>query len=304
MHSKILKTVAVPALAGAALLLSVAPASAHESHTVKSGETLGHIAQKYDVSVSAVVKENNISNPNRIRVGQVLSIPHSGSDASAPAPAATTAPAEAPKAVNPANFTGGTGSYTVVSGDSLSRIGSKLGVSWKEIASQNNIASPYRIRVGQSLKVPGAVSNYPNLHPRIVNDPVRLAILPSLEKWSVHYGVPTDLLMAIAWQESGWRNDQISSAGAFGIGQIMPATGEWIAQSIIGDPSLIRTEPEDNIQMSAAYMGWLLVEMGNENDAIAAYYQGQGAVRANGWYTSTHSYVASVTSHRAMFVTK
>lgn len=303
MHSKIRKTVAVPALAGAAMLFSVAPASAHGSHTVKSGETLGHIAQKYDVSVSAIAKENNISNPNRIRVGQVLSIPHSG-ESTAPAKTTTTSSADAPKAVNPADFPGGTGSYTVVSGDSLSRIGSKLGVNWREIAKQNNISSPYRIRVGQTLRVPGSAASYPNLHPRILNDPVRLAILPSLEKWSVHYGVPTDLLMAIAWQESGWRNDQISSAGAFGIGQIMPATGEWIANSIIGDPSLDRTEPEDNIRMSAAYMGWLLVEMGNENDAIAAYYQGQGAVRANGWYTSTHSYVANVTSHRTMFVSK
>ncbi len=300
MHPMILKSVAVPALAASAILLSVTTASAHESHTVKSGETLGHIAQKYDVSVSAVAKENNISNPNRIRVGQVLSIPHSGSQASTPAPAAT----QGPKAVNPSNFSGGTGSYTVVSGDSLSRIGSKVGVSWKEIARQNNISSPYRIRVGQNLRVPGAVSNYPSLPARIVDDSVRLAILPSLEKWSAHYGVPTDLLMAIAWQESGWRNDQISSAGAFGIGQIMPATGEWIATSIIGDPSLNRIEPEDNIRMSAAYVGWLLGEMDNENDAIAAYYQGQGAVRANGWYSSTHSYVANVTSHRAMFVSK
>jgi len=280
------------------------PAAAHESHTVQSGETLGHIAQNYGVSVSDIVTENNITNPNRIRVGQVLSIPH-GDAAPAAAPAPAVAPvAEGPKAVNPANFTGGVGSYTVAPGDSLSRIGSKLGVSWKEIASLNNISSPYRIRVGQVLRVPGSAANYPNLPDRIVNDPVRIAILPSLERWSQHYGVPTDLMMAIAWQESGWRNDQISSAGAFGIGQIMPATGEWIASSIIGDPSLNRIEPEDNIRMSAAYLGWLLNEMGNENDAVASYYQGQGSVRANGWYSSTHSYVANVNTHRAMFASK
>jgi LysM repeat protein len=252
--------------------------------------------------VSQLVAENNISNPNRIRVGQVLRIPHSGTQSSTPA--ANTAPTERPKPVNPADFSGGTGSYTVVSGDSLSRIGAKLGVSWKEIARLNSLSSPYRINIGQALKVPGAASNYPHLPAKILNDPVRVAILPSLEKWSTHYGVPTDLLMAVAWQESGWRNDQVSSAGAFGVGQIMPATGEWIAVSIIGDPSLSRVEPEDNIRMSAAYLGWLLKEMDSEDNAIAAYYQGQGSVRANGWYSSTHSYVSNVTTHRAMFQSK
>ena len=45
--------------------------------------------------------------------------------------------------------------YTVVSGDSLSRIGSKLGVSWRDIAAANNITEPWIIRPGQVLIIPG-----------------------------------------------------------------------------------------------------------------------------------------------------
>ena len=45
--------------------------------------------------------------------------------------------------------------YTVKSGDTLSGIGSKLGVNWKDIANLNNISSPYIIYVGQVLKIPG-----------------------------------------------------------------------------------------------------------------------------------------------------
>jgi LysM repeat protein len=295
-HSRIGRLVAIPAVAGVAVVLGASPAAAHESHTVASGETLGHIALKHGVSVDTIAAENGISDPNRIRVGQVLSIPHeSGASATG---------ADGPRPVDPAAFSGGSGSYTVQPGDSLSRIGSKLGVSWKEIARQNEISQPYVIKVGQTLRVPGSAANYPNLPQRILDDPARLAILPSLEKWSAHHGVPTDLLMAIAWQESGWRNDRVSSAGAFGIGQIMPATGEWIAASLIGDTSLDRAQPEDNIRMSAAYLGWLLKEMGTVDDAIAAYYQGQGSVRSNGWYDSTHSYVANVSAHRAYFTTR
>lgn len=46
-------------------------------------------------------------------------------------------------------------SYIVQSGDCLSKIGSKLGVNWKDIASLNGITSPYVIYVGQSLIIPG-----------------------------------------------------------------------------------------------------------------------------------------------------
>lgn len=53
-------------------------------------------------------------------------------------------------------------SYTVQSGDCLSKIGSKLGVNWKDIASLNGITSPYVIYVGQSLIIPG---NQPSPQP-------------------------------------------------------------------------------------------------------------------------------------------
>lgn len=42
--------------------------------------------------------------------------------------------------------------YTVVSGDTLSGIGLKLGVNWRDIANKNNISSPYTIYPGQKLK--------------------------------------------------------------------------------------------------------------------------------------------------------
>lgn len=49
--------------------------------------------------------------------------------------------------------------YTVVSGDTLSGIGSKLGVNWKDIANANGISSPYTIYPGQKLTIPGGTSS-------------------------------------------------------------------------------------------------------------------------------------------------
>lgn len=43
--------------------------------------------------------------------------------------------------------------YTVKSGDTLSGIGAKLGVNWKDIASKNGISAPYTIYTGQVLTV-------------------------------------------------------------------------------------------------------------------------------------------------------
>ena len=44
--------------------------------------------------------------------------------------------------------------YTVVKGDVLSKIGSKLGIKWKTIAELNGIKFPYTLSVGQVLKLP------------------------------------------------------------------------------------------------------------------------------------------------------
>ena len=58
-------------------------ASGGGSYTVRPGDTLGAIASRHGYSVSALAAVNGISNPNRISVGTVLSLPGS-------APGATT----------------------------------------------------------------------------------------------------------------------------------------------------------------------------------------------------------------------
>ncbi len=46
-----------------------------ERHVVGSGESLGTIARKYQVTVGELAKANNITDPAKIRVGQALIIP-------------------------------------------------------------------------------------------------------------------------------------------------------------------------------------------------------------------------------------
>ncbi|MFN2500893.1 MAG: LysM peptidoglycan-binding domain-containing protein [Pyrinomonadaceae bacterium] len=51
---------------------------------------------------------------------------------------------------------GGGGTYTVQSGDNLSKIGSKYGVSWQQIyeANRDILNDPDKIQPGQELKIP------------------------------------------------------------------------------------------------------------------------------------------------------
>lgn len=48
--------------------------------------------------------------------------------------------------------------YTVTAGDTLSEIGRATGVAWKTIASLNGLSAPYKIQIGQTLKLKASAS--------------------------------------------------------------------------------------------------------------------------------------------------
>lgn len=101
-------------------------------YTVQYGDTLSGIAAMYNTTYTYLAQLNGISNPNLIYTGQRIVI--SGKYGSSVGNSATR--------------------YTVQSGDCLSMIGVKLGVSWQRIASANGIYSPYTIYTGQTLTIP------------------------------------------------------------------------------------------------------------------------------------------------------
>ena len=125
---------------------------AQPDYTVAPGDTLSKIGKKLGINWQEIAARNGISAPFTLKVGQQLALP--GSPAPAPAPAATPPPpAPPPPAPAPAPVPART--YTVVPGDTLSKIGRKLGINWKSLAEANGLAAPWNIRVGQVLTVPG-----------------------------------------------------------------------------------------------------------------------------------------------------
>src|SRR5690606_27796962 len=96
------------------------------------------------------------------------------------------------------------------------------------------------------------------------------------------------LVLAVIGIESAGRSDAVSSAGAVGLMQLIPATAERFGVSD-------STDPVQNIKGGVAYLDWLMKEFDNDPVMVlAAYNAGEGAVRSNGGvppYAETRDYV-------------
>ena len=100
---------------------------------------------------------------------------------------------------------------------------------------------------------------------------------------------PSRLHAALVRQESSFRADAKSWVGATGLGQIMPATGRWLAGSIrLRDyEEKLLEVPEVNVRMAATYLSDLLDRYDGARDlGLAAYNAGPG--RADRWRRELH----------------
>jgi soluble lytic murein transglycosylase-like protein len=114
-----------------------------------------------------------------------------------------------------------------------------------------------------------------------------------LNSWSDHYGVDRRLVRALAWMESGFQPDLTSSAGAWGVMQILPTTWSYVETILIGRK--VPRTASGNIRVGVAYLRQLLREFGgNTRLALAAWYQGPSSVHKHGVLKETKAFVANV----------
>ncbi|MGN1119771.1 MAG: LysM peptidoglycan-binding domain-containing protein, partial [Oscillospiraceae bacterium] len=119
-------------------------------YTVKSGDTLASIAQRFGVTVNRLAADNMLRDTSTLVVGQSLYVPSS------------------------------TERYTVQEGQTLYSLSQELGVPLEELLAANPDVNPIDLRVGQTILIPvqrpivkrPAVLNgyaYPTINPNALN---------------------------------------------------------------------------------------------------------------------------------------
>ena len=89
-----------------------------------------------------------------------------------------------------------------------------------------------------------------------------------VERYSAHYGVPPELIAALIDVESRWDPNAVSSKGALGLMQLMPATARRFG-------AFRPFDPEQNIAAGTRYVTTLMWEFhGDLRLVTAAYYAG------------------------------
>lgn len=114
------------------------------SYRIQPGDTMSGIAARNHISLAALERANpQVHNPNLIYAGESLNIP-GASDGFDAAPRSSA-----------------NGSYTVRSGDTMSAIAARHGISLGALESANpQIANPNLIYPGQPLNIPGGDDSF------------------------------------------------------------------------------------------------------------------------------------------------
>jgi soluble lytic murein transglycosylase-like protein len=282
-----------------------AAAVAEPEHEIAPGESLTSIAAADGLSIAQLAAANGLSPTAELTAGVTLRIPpqtNTGTASSGPAtPSVTSAPASAAPG----------GGYRVAPGDTLSAIAARYGVSIHSLAAANGLDPAGVLPAGATLTIPGATpaavsaGAQPSAGARAVSagaQPTDETVTPSdVGAVAARNGVAPALAEAVANEESGFNNDEVSPTGAVGVMQIEPSTWRYL-RSALGGPSLNPASAQDNVLGGVELLRSLLEQTGGDQPlAAAGYYQGLGSVRAHGMYTDTRRYVRNVMALQTRF---
>jgi soluble lytic murein transglycosylase len=107
-----------------------------------------------------------------------------------------------------------------------------------------------------------------------------LAFRDQIAKVSRSASIPADLLQALMREESALDPKALSSTGALGLTQVMPATARTVARrlNLRGYQTSKLYDPDTNIRIGGTYLGELYARFQHPALALASYNAGPGAV--------------------------
>ncbi|MGH2873728.1 MAG: lytic transglycosylase [Solirubrobacteraceae bacterium] len=282
------------------------------AHLIVPGETLTSVAAADGLNVAALAQANGLSPTAQLTAGTTLMIPPQ-----------TAEPAGAPAAGESAGAAAA-GSFVVAPGDTLTGIAANAGLTVTQLADANGLNPDGVLLAGSTLIVPAAGAGAQD-ETEPVSDETESsapsnstagsatpagAAQPTAESISAAEvgqiaaanGVPPALAEAIAYDESGFNNDLVSGTGAVGVMQIEPATWRFIEGNLAPPPPLLPASAADNVRAGVLLLRSLLDQTaGNVSLAVAGYYQGLRSVLAQGMFSDTRQYVATILALEQQF---
>lgn len=100
------------------------------------------------------------------------------------------------------------------------------------------------------------------------------------------FGLDAYLVLAVIKTESNFQPEALSSKGAVGLMQLLPATAEWIAKKKnLPYTEGCLTQPESNLRLGCAYLSYLAGLYPERGTQLAAYNAGPARVRQ--WLAET-----------------
>ena len=160
-----------------------------------------------------------------------------------------------------------------------------------ELANHGNL-----IEVSRPAWQPKSLSIVNDLPENAASQPLQISesnseIRQHIRVAAARYGVDSNLVDAVAWQESRYNPRARSSAGAIGVMQLMPGTARQLG---VRNPH----DVQQNVTGGTAYLREQLERFGNNVPlALAAYNAGPGAVLKYGGippYRETQNYVRQI----------
>lgn len=122
-----------------------------QTYVIQKGDTLSGIAKRLNVSYRELAEINGIDNPDRIRIGQKLTLPPY---ADAPPSQSSAPPPKKRIERQPVRRAAEGAEYVVEAGDALSKIAAQYGVTVRALKEANGLTGDI-ILVGQTLIIPG-----------------------------------------------------------------------------------------------------------------------------------------------------